>query len=104
MKENCPVNQVSGRGFVPIPAMLLELSFLYQLIQNVFDLLASAGSRIEVFQYPLEIHPSIGRLLYVSNQFLFTNIRRFVLCFTPTGVPCPHSLSLLTSQIEEHRF
>src|SRR5262249_15043718 len=97
MKDNCSVNQVSCRCFIPIPTMLLELSFLHQLIQNVFDLLASARSGLEVFQYSLEIHSSIGRLLDVTNQFLFTNIRRFVFCFTPTGVPYLHSLSLLTS-------
>src|SRR5262244_1163979 len=84
--------------------MLGELSFFDELIQDVFDLPSRGRSRVELFQDVLKVGAAVRRVLDVSNEFLFADVR---LQSSPYRAPSslrPHNASLLTSPIEEHRF
>ena len=85
--------------------MLRDLPLFDQLVQDVLDLLPRPRRRIEILENPLEIRPALDRLPNISQQVFFIKIGLTLPSgATASRLPPAHTSSLLTSQIEEHRF
>ena len=105
MDENRSFDQIADCGLIPAATMLRQLALFNQLVQDLSDLLARRRRDIEILQNVPEICPAIGRLPDISQQILFIEVRSAVSPrATLTSLPPAHMSSLLTSQIEEHRF
>src|SRR5262245_33882708 len=104
MNKDGSFDQNPRRRPVPIAAMLPKFSLFDQLIQNVLDLLARTRSRFEFLEDARQARSAVPGLLDVPKQvFLIKDWFLPSTHDTRARLLCPHTPSLLTSPIEEHR-
>ena len=100
-------NEISCRRFIAVSTVPGQLSVFNEFVEDVFDLLARSGRRVEVFQNPGQIHAAIGRSLNMPKQVFLAKVQGLRVL---SGLrfrsrpPHSHNPSLLTSPCEEHRF